>query len=373
MIPRPTVKKQLTISNTNNNNNEDSNKIYSNHINLSDTVEKIRNESRINTNPFLNGTLALLSLNSDNPTNCDITTDYSSFQNNFSFSSSSSQIVQSQQIDYNNVVTCINSINSCNSNKNPFTSDCVLTREKIKEDEFIIEKFPTPKTDVGERSYFNFEPDKITSFLSSTMKQISPQHSIKNDKEYQQEEMTTEQNQSHQHEYHLKQSSQQHQKFLDSPCADAFENIEKMLKRHFRNRSFSDTETTVPDLRTFTNSSNYFKSQSTNPFLDKNSLMHKTFSENYLFKNNNTYNISNNNEIMNFGRSLSRQESNFPLGRRNSSQSSLDEKGSMESINLQRALSCDSVNSESSVVLSDLEQTTPQVTGYLCVGLQCDK
>lgn len=43
---------------------------------------------------------------------------------------------------------------------------------------------------------------------------------------------------------------------------------------------------------------------------------------------------------------------------------------------LKRAMSCDSVNSESSVLLADLEQQqqqVPTVTGLLCVGLQYDK
>lgn len=38
---------------------------------------------------------------------------------------------------------------------------------------------------------------------------------------------------------------------------------------------------------------------------------------------------------------------------------------------LQRAMSCDSVCSDTSVVLGDLEE--PNVTGYLCVGLEYDR
>lgn len=41
--------------------------------------------------------------------------------------------------------------------------------------------------------------------------------------------------------------------------------------------------------------------------------------------------------------------------------------------NLKRAISCDSVSSESSVVLGDLEQIAPPITGSICVGLQFDK
>lgn len=38
---------------------------------------------------------------------------------------------------------------------------------------------------------------------------------------------------------------------------------------------------------------------------------------------------------------------------------------------LQRAISCDSVCSDTSVVVSDLQE--PNVTGYLCVGLEYDR
>jgi hypothetical protein len=38
---------------------------------------------------------------------------------------------------------------------------------------------------------------------------------------------------------------------------------------------------------------------------------------------------------------------------------------------LQRAMSCDSVCSDTSVALADLQE--PNVTGYLCVGLEYDR
>lgn len=38
---------------------------------------------------------------------------------------------------------------------------------------------------------------------------------------------------------------------------------------------------------------------------------------------------------------------------------------------LQRAVSCDSVCSDTSVVATDLQE--PNVTGYLCVGLEYDR
>lgn len=57
------------------------------------------------------------------------------------------------------------------------------------------------------------------------------------------------------------------------------------------------------------------------------------------------------------------------------SRESINSMNSNES-NLKRAMSSDSVNSESSVLMGDLEQQsnpTPTVTGQLCVGLQYDK
>ncbi|XP_055912312.1 uncharacterized protein LOC129946221 [Eupeodes corollae] len=124
----------------------------------------------------------------------------------------------------------------------------------------------------------------------------------------------------------------------------------------FRNRSFSETEATEIDLKQFCSNSN--------PFKRKGSVeIQKTTSEEVL--------SSRNGNIPPFRRQSS---VGFGIGRRNSSQTSLDsDKGSLDSIILQRAISCDSVNSESSVLLSDLEQPTPEITGYLCVGLHCDK
>ncbi|XP_055844034.1 uncharacterized protein LOC129910627 [Episyrphus balteatus] len=124
----------------------------------------------------------------------------------------------------------------------------------------------------------------------------------------------------------------------------------------FRNRSFSETEATEIDLKQFCSNSN--------PFKRKGSVeIQKTTSEELL--------SSRNGNVPPFRRQSS---VGFGIGRRNSSQTSLDsDKGSMDSIILQRAISCDSVNSESSVLLADLEQPTPEITGNLCVGLHCDK
>ena len=117
-------------------------------------------------------------------------------------------------------------------------------------------------------------------------------------------------------------------------------------------------------------------------------MLQKTISEDYLFRklgvnghanlinaNANANANGNGNSTWCFGRSLMRQDSSISLGlgRRNSSQLSLD--GSLEGINLEHAISCDSVNSDasSSLCLDQLDQPYTQITGYLCVGLQYEK
>ncbi|KAH8367637.1 hypothetical protein KR084_000610 [Drosophila pseudotakahashii] len=130
-------------------------------------------------------------------------------------------------------------------------------------------------------------------------------------------------------------------------------------------------------------------------------LLQKTISEDYLFRklgvngsmaNGNgsgSANASgyghvngNGNGTWSFGRSLLRQDSTLSLGlgRRNSSQVSLDSganggsvPGSLDGINLERAISCDSVTSDSTLFLDQLDQPYTQITGYLCIGLNYDK
>ncbi|KAH8292736.1 hypothetical protein KR018_009378 [Drosophila ironensis] len=121
-------------------------------------------------------------------------------------------------------------------------------------------------------------------------------------------------------------------------------------------------------------------------------LLQKTISEDYLFRklgmqqgsmaNGNGHVNGNGNGTWSFGRSLLRQDSTLSLGmglgRRNSSQMSLDSgggsvSGSMEGINLERAISCDSVTSDSNLFLDQLDQPYTQITGYLCIGLHYDK
>lgn len=147
-------------------------------------------------------------------------------------------------------------------------------------------------------------------------------------------------------------------KYIDSPCTDVIENLANQIKKHVRNRSLSETEAGEEE-------SSVLKS-STNPFI--NSSLHKTVSETYLEQ----YNLSRQKQTWSFGKSLGRQGSLKSFG----SQSSVDSEiliCSESTTNLHRAVSCESVSSESSVLLADLEHPVPPVTGHLCIGLQYDK
>lgn len=172
--------------------------------------------------------------------------------------------------------------------------------------------------------------------------------------------------------------------------------------QEFRNRSFSTTETSEDsELKSLSNGLRRLTQNSTNPFTGLTQrvqkgphMLQKTISEDFLFRKlgvnagaghnaqttHSTHSAhstsGNGNTTWTFGRSLLRQDSLMSLGRRNSSQCSLDSTtcGSMESINLERAISCDSVNSDtSSVFVGELDQPYTQITGYLGVGLQYDK
>lgn len=177
------------------------------------------------------------------------------------------------------------------------------------------------------------------------------------------------------------------EKFFDSPYADTFDNIETILKTQFRNRSRSETEIIeTPDPRKYgqqmDSSGNYNRKSSivtigdsvtgsTNPFSNN---LHKTLSETYLEQmSSNNRNYRSASQTWQFGRALTRQGSNMSLTRSlGSSQNSIVSDGCAD-IDLKRAMSCDSVNSESSVILADLEPPVQPVTGLLCVGLQYDK
>uniref|UniRef100_A0A1A9VS97 C2 domain-containing protein n=1 Tax=Glossina austeni TaxID=7395 RepID=A0A1A9VS97_GLOAU len=181
---------------------------------------------------------------------------------------------------------------------------------------------------------------------------------------------------------------------------DIFE--EQGIERPFRNRSFSETAEMANDiedvstisLKNITNAfhSSHVSGNSGNPFINVVKkvkgphMLQKTISEDFLFRKVPQHNggVANNSyagtATWNFGRLLKQEDLTFSLWRRNSSQCSLDSgsMGSLDSINLERAVSCDSVDSDLSTGLSNQdisqEQTAyTQITGYLCVSLHYDK
>lgn len=209
---------------------------------------------------------------------------------------------------------------------------------------------------------------------------------------------------------HNKQNANNHNnvqgninKYQDYPSADVSEEIPISFKRL---RSHSETEVSIFDR--LPTSSQAASAASTNPFLNlevptshrticksynmtfnsNNSVLSKTLSETYLGQ----YALSRTSAILDNGppspvptwtfgaKSLLRQSSATSLHKPTSN------VGAMESHSLQdkpttygdntsfrRTISCESVSSESSVLISDLELQTPPVTGYLCIGLQYDK
>lgn len=143
--------------------------------------------------------------------------------------------------------------------------------------------------------------------------------------------------------------------------------------RQIYNRSLSSVETVnLHKIQSSTIGEQTHENIIVNPFYAGNNL-HKTLSDTYLEQyssNLDDGNCSNNtNQTHTFCRTLSRQS--IPNSCSNSTNSI-----NISEMDLKRALSCDSVNSESSVLVGDLEQQhcqTPTVTGQLCVGFQHDK
>lgn len=179
-------------------------------------------------------------------------------------------------------------------------------------------------------------------------------------------------------------------KCIDSSLSNAFENnFITCGTTIFRNRSLSETEMLDPMDNNKSQIILATNNDSTNPF---RSNLHKTLSETYLEQYSMNQRNRSSSQTWTFGRSLSRQGSNSSLTR---SQFAIGKENS--DANLIRAMSCDSVSSESSVILGnlvyftvcllvsiqyfllifitleDLEQPTPAVTGMLCIGLQYDK
>lgn len=126
------------------------------------------------------------------------------------------------------------------------------------------------------------------------------------------------------------------------------------------NRSLSDTGSSL------LNSDIFDEQSATNPFNAQN--LHKTVSDTHLEQ----YSTAKKPHSYSLDRTLTRQSIQHSCNHQSnqSPQTTLNlNEGEMK-----RAMSCESVNSESSVRLADLEQQHwPTVTGQLCIGLQYDK
>lgn len=136
-------------------------------------------------------------------------------------------------------------------------------------------------------------------------------------------------------------------KCMDSTLSNAFENnFITCGTTIFRNRSLSETEMLEPMDNSKSQIISTTNSDSTNPF---KSNLHKTLSETYLEQYSMNQRNRSSSQTWTFGRSLSRQGSNSSLTR---SQFAIGKENS--DANLIRAMSCDSVSSESSVILGNL-------------------
>lgn len=162
------------------------------------------------------------------------------------------------------------------------------------------------------------------------------------------------------------------------------------FKNQVRNRSFSESNETS-DLEVLKEveaegkvdmltSDDDLTTSTTNPFMmnTKKKLV-KTPSESYLeqfsiMRANNIVNQNRNNNLLGSGKSTLLCKHPSLLKILQTSSSSLENSESIQSLtSIKRAQSTESISSDSSVVMSTLEHSTPPVTGLLCIALQYDK
>lgn len=167
--------------------------------------------------------------------------------------------------------------------------------------------------------------------------------------------------------------SSANEKFVNSSLDD--ESVAKSYRKHIRNRSLSENETS--DLSVFAEQDEFSDQispvaiASTNPFLNGKRLL-KTPSETYLeqfsmLRAHTMNNAANNNN------KTPQQLCKHPSLNKIMSSQSLFETSDASSSHLKRAASSESISSDSSVVFTKLERTKPPVTGNLCIALQYDK
>lgn len=300
------------------------------HINLSDAVARIANGPRSCTNPFLNGSLSI-----SEDTNSNTTTIHE-LENELNDNSTLYTVVQERTLPMT-------------AQPNPFGR---------KIDENSIFSFPTCVTSANVNR-FNANVDNImadgdavvveTGSINTNDCALIQLDCVDKNDEYSHSSMTT-------------------------TAMDFFCN--GIAKQQYRNRSLSDTQAFAIDAY---NAADDVKGQmesdeqiDTNPFVGGN--IFKTVSETQLEKLS-TIRTRSAPQTWSFGRSLSRHSGTNVSGC-SGYKTSVGGGGdaATDASDLKRAMSCDSMNSESSVILADLEQQiVPTVTGLLCVGLQYDK
>lgn len=285
------------------------------HINLSDVVEKINNGPKSCTNPFLNGSLSISE--DDNSNSIDLNVNKNQYNR--------AQVQTFQAIDEK-------------LQKNPFT--------KRRQDDISFFSFPSngniDDDDEGDDDDDNNQTTNTTKFeiteTTDTLIELN-------------EPTTTTINST---------TTTATTTIITTTTTNngvtLLDQINNAPNNH--NRSLSDSgskKTLVTDI--------YEQSTATNPFNISGNL-HKTVSDTYLEQYSTQKKLLTN--------TLSRTSSRQSILNSGNEQTNSLHTNDTE---LKRAMSCDSVNSESSVLLSDLEQqnNVPTVTGHLCVGLQYDK
>lgn len=297
------------------------------HINLSDAVARIANGPRSCTNPFLNGSLSI-----SEDTNAFATTIHE-LENELNDNSTLYMVAQERAL-------------TTAPQPNPFSR---------KIDENSIFSFPACATN-GNETTFDVNEDNISgdddavvgdggSGGEGTTDNCALIHF----------DCVVDDNNSH-----------------SSKTANVIENS---AEQPFCNRSLSDTlaldndACNVPgDTRELVDAEEQLE---TNPFVGGSN--YKAVSDTQLEKLATTR-IRSASQSWSFGRSLSRHAGTSVSGSNGHKTTVGSNEVTTDAPDMNRTISCESVNSESSVILADLEQQiVSDVTGLLCIGLQYDK
>lgn len=171
-------------------------------------------------------------------------------------------------------------------------------------------------------------------------------------------------------------------KYVDSLQSESNDNVTKGYRKHIRNRSFSENE--ASDLSIFAEHEHQkgpetpliipVVNKSSNPFHQPHphKRLHKTPSETYLEQYSMMKTTSTSPTSITYNNKFAQLSKHPSLTKILNSQPLFENTESLHSLTIKRAMSSESVSSESSVIISDL-QADPPKTGNLCVALQYDK